>query len=242
MSHDPFLKLLERAEPSDRIKVILCFDDGFAASSESTAVLFEKHDLSAVFAVLTEEWRLQGLGNWDLWNRLQDRGHFIHPHGPFHKPRSGEDRKKALGEMPFANSTAAIERCLSDFTANLKGFAAERACFHYPHNKGNPQLNEWLLKTVAAVRLAPDKEFRGKEFHGYNAPEQIENRVLYCTTYGHKSPLELVEKAIAAKPYAWIVALHGVDGEGWGPVTQGVLDTLLTRIAAEPSFDFLNRR
>jgi len=235
---DPFLVLRERARLDagragrpDKTKVILCFDDGSAESCPKIASLFEARNLRAVFAVMSglAKWGDANLGNWEMWNQLQKNGHWIHPHSHDHV---------AFGELTFDEARASATTCLESFSTNLTGFESALTCFHYPHNDGsNAALNEWLLGKVAGIRMAPQKKY-----NGYNALEHVGKGIFYCTTHPKfVFPAARIDDAKRDRPYAWIIALHGVDGVGWKPVSQNELGNLLDGILSCDEFDCLNR-
>jgi hypothetical protein len=238
---DPFLALIEQARhcaectlsASSKTQVILCFDDGYAASCVKIARLFEKHGLRAVFAVLSglAKWENAVLGDWELWNQLQNDGHFIHPHSHKHEK---------LYKKHLVDAVACVKPCFETFAAQLSRFFPTRTCFHYPYNGDNKELTEWLIKTmgVNCVRMeAPDKSG-----NGYNGRDNVSRGILYCTTNRCLGePKALVERTKREQPYAWVIALHGVDGEGWGSTPSEKLEQLVECVIGEPAFECLNR-
>jgi hypothetical protein len=236
---DPFLALRAQAQidagkarRSDKTKVVLCFDDGYAKSCAKIASLFVANNLRAVFAVMSGlvEWEDAKLGTWEMWNDLQSNGHWIHPHSHDHVP---------FGKLSFDEARARATTCLESFSANLKDFDSALTCFHFPHNDGsNTALNEWLLGKVAGIRMTP----QGKRYNGYNALELVGQGIFYCTTHPKFAlPAAQIEQARRDRPYAWIIALHGVDGEGWGSISLDELGKLLEGLLTCDEFDCLNR-
>ncbi|MEA3478746.1 MAG: hypothetical protein U9R60_11240, partial [Bacteroidota bacterium] len=79
----------EKASKEPTHIISLSFDDGFEKSSILTAEIYEKYNLSACMNViasahkksfgLPNEYHAWQVGDFDLWNDLQSRGHEIMP-------------------------------------------------------------------------------------------------------------------------------------------------------------------
>ena len=154
----------------------LSFDDGFKKSSLQTAEIYEKHGLSACINViatahlpgfvLPNEYHRWPVGDFGLWNELQDRGHEIMPHGFKHVNKS---------QVPLQQATDLIQRCLDYFAKELKDFEPQKAVFNFPFNASTPDVEEWLTHEVHGVshRRPGDQ----------SAPPRAQQR-LTCTSYG----------------------------------------------------------
>jgi peptidoglycan/xylan/chitin deacetylase (PgdA/CDA1 family) len=208
-------------------KIAFVFDDGYAKSCCAVAALFERYAVSAVFGVLAEPWgRHPDRGDWSLWRDLAERGHIIHPHGFEHK---------SLALMTFEDAVVSLERCFEEFLKYLPNFELSQAVFHYPYNAGTDELNAWLIDHVAAVRIGGT---------GFNTNADLASRVLHCTGFGpdycdqHLS--DQLDQCELDKPNAFIYNLHGVDGEGWGPIHLGALEKALNVILDSPDFSYWN--
>jgi peptidoglycan/xylan/chitin deacetylase (PgdA/CDA1 family) len=132
----------------NRTKVALVFDDGFANSSRRTADIFENFGLRAVFAVLAKGFDAPqrfAVGDFELWNDLQSRGHFIQPHGYTHA---------RLPDLPHEQAVEQMRLCLEGFCEKLSGFEPSKTVYHFTYNQSTPGLVPWLLARVAAVRTA----------------------------------------------------------------------------------------
>src|SRR5262245_6686618 len=158
------------AQPfTNRTRVSIGFDDGFVDSSRKTAVLFESFGLRAVFSVIANTTNFAPnfvVGDFELWNELQSRGHIIHPHGWRHTN---------LSQVPHEQAIDELRRCLDRFGEKLKGFNPKRVVYHYAYNSSTPALNEWLLERVAAVRQGGS---------GFLTPEDLASCVWNSTTFG----------------------------------------------------------
>jgi len=154
--------------PDIPMKVTLVFDDGFRRSSLATAEIFEEFRLPAIFAVNARPGRegLEAKGDWTLWNELADRGHRIDPHGLIHADKT---------LLPLDLAQDLISRCLNEFSEKLRHFEAARAVFHFPYTASTPELNRWVCRRVAAVRVAGT---------GFNTSGDLASRVLHCVTSG----------------------------------------------------------
>jgi peptidoglycan/xylan/chitin deacetylase (PgdA/CDA1 family) len=203
--------------------VTLSFDDGFERSSRDTAEIFERHGLVAELNVLAGEstdgwhtsWRK---GDFDLWNELKRRGHAVMPHGYRHANKA---------ELPLLEAQRLIERCLEVFAAELAGFDASQASFAFPYNRSTPMLETWLAGRVRAFRTGGDAVMP--------LPRPGQQRVT-CAGFGPErcdDHLVHTVDAFLAGPPRWLCYnLHGLDGEGWGPVGSETLDRLLERLVA----------
>jgi peptidoglycan/xylan/chitin deacetylase (PgdA/CDA1 family) len=207
--------------------VTLSFDDGFKKSSIETAKIFEKHGFRACINVVAartgakdflppDEWHKHPVGAWNLWNELQKRGHEIMPHGLVHAD---------LSAVPFRAAQNMILASLNIFTEKLKGFDTQKAVFNFPYNRSTPELEEWLRGKVIAIRTA------GQAINP--VPHKGQFR-LTCTTGGEwnidNHLNEEVDKLLN-QPEGWLIYnTHGLDEEGWGPVSAKALDALLVRL------------
>lgn len=206
--------------------VTLSFDDGFARSSTRTAEIFERFGLAAALNVVAlghlgrpeESWHSRWpKGDFGLWNELRARGHEIMPHGYEHADKS---------RLPFADATRLIEMCLDTFAHELDGFDATRSVFAFPYNASTPELEAWLPDVVRAFRTAGNPIMP--------LPRSGQTKIC-CTSFGpdpcDDHLLGLVDELLAL-PSGWLCYnVHGLDGEGWGPLSSATLERLLERLA-----------
>jgi hypothetical protein len=205
--------------------VTLSFDDGFERSSRRTAEIFERFGLSAEINVVArghlgepdESWHTRWpKGDFGLWNELRARGHEIMPHGLAHANKS---------ELPFAGAKHLIETCLDVFARDLDGFDAMQAVFAFPYNASTPELEAWLPDVVRGFRTG------GEPIMPLPQPGQTK---VSCTSFGPgpcDEDLERLVDDLLARPSGWLCYnTHGLDGEGWGPLSATTLERLLARL------------
>jgi peptidoglycan/xylan/chitin deacetylase (PgdA/CDA1 family) len=208
--------------------VTLSFDDGFERSSIRTAEIFERYGLSAELNVVatghlgqpSEGWhRHWRKGDFGLWSELRARGHHVMPHGYRHANKA---------ELPPEEAKRLIDACLDVFRAELDGFDASQASFAFPYNDSTPELEAWLATRVRAFRT------RGAAV--MPLPRRGQRKVT-CTSFGpgpaddHLS--QTVESFLAGPPGWLCYNLHGLDDEGWGPVSADTLTELLERLTTK---------
>jgi peptidoglycan/xylan/chitin deacetylase (PgdA/CDA1 family) len=210
--------------------VTLSFDDGFKKSSLRTAEIFEKFKLPACINViatahlpgfkLPNEYHRWPVGDFGLWNDLQARGHEIMPHGYKHANKA---------ELPLDESIDLIRRCLEFFAKSLKGFEANKGVFNFPFNASTPAVERWLADQVMAFRTG------GPAIN--SLPHQGQSK-LTCTSFGPVSidaHLTAEIEKLLAQPSGWLIYnTHGLDDEGWGPLSSNVLERLLARLVEMP--------
>jgi peptidoglycan/xylan/chitin deacetylase (PgdA/CDA1 family) len=216
----------------------LSFDDGFRDSFSRIAEIHERHGLSACLNVMALGDRPElfaghandmqvgfAKGDFALWNRLSARGHEVMPHGVAH-----EDYAK----LPLAEAKRAALRCLEIFARELKGFDARAAVFNLPYNSSTPELEAWLPSAVRAFRAGGT---------GINPLPRRSLTRLSTTGRGHEGTEADCERAIAdllERESGWLIYnLHGLDGEGWGPVRASWLDEQLARLTKVASLAIL---
>ena len=206
--------------------VSLSFDDGFEKSSIKTAEIFERYGLSACINViasaheqsfeLPSEYHAWPVGDFDLWNELQSRGHEIMPHSLKHSH---------LAELPLEEAKTLVKKCLDVFDAKLESFNRSEAIFNFPYNQSSPELEEWITHEVMAFRTG------GPEINDLPHPGMTR---LTCTSFGPENIDKHLEGRIQhllSLPEGWLIYnTHGLDDEGWGPVSSSYLDELLSRL------------
>lgn len=215
-----------KAAVTKRHFVTLSFDDGFKESSLKTAAIFERFGLSACINViasahlpdhkLPDEYHQGVKGDFGLWRELRSRGHEIMPHGYKHADKS----KVSLGEAKDL-----VSRCLDIFVKELEGFDPKKAVFNLPYNRSTPELEEWLATQFRALRTG------GPAVNPLPSKDLVK---LTCVSYGPGNiDFHLdgqIEKLLALKSGWLIYNTHGVDDEGWGPVSARYLGDLLRRL------------
>ena len=206
-------------------KVGIIFDDGFEKSSPKTAEMFEQYGLGAVFAVIADITHFtKGAGDWTLWNELQRRGHIVHPHGQTHVK---------LSDIPPAQAIDSVRQCLQSFEANLEAFDPRQAVYACTYNIGTPEVIEWLLPRVRAVRIGGNPLLSDSD---------LASRVWRSAAFGPGDPYEdflhHIELARKHEPAALLYCLHGLDGEYWGAIPSDHLRRILDTIRDDPQLEY----
>ena len=207
--------------------ISLSFDDGFEKSNLRIAGIYESFGHSACFNVLAFE-EVDGekvddiyhnfpKGNFKLWNELQARGHEIMPHGLIHHN---------LARMSFANARRSITRCLEVFTQELEGFQAKEAIYNFAYNASTPEIEAWLPMVVKAFRTGGD---------AINPLPHLGQVKLTTSGYGPGNCERNLDQHIdrlLALPSGWLIYnVHGLDDEGWGPISVEYLQRLLEKLS-----------
>ncbi|WP_077034372.1 polysaccharide deacetylase family protein [Pelomonas sp. KK5] len=206
-------------------QVSFCFDDGFRRSAETVCQVFEQRGLKACFAILADPGhaldpfvRGADLGDWAFWRQVMAAGHELGSHGLMHE---------RYDELGIEAARASVLRALAAMEARLPGFRRRDAVFHVPYLSAPDELVRWLGEDQSlAVRLGPAAA-------GFNRWSELRRgAVINCVCFGPEG----VGESLAARLQqfsqqaedGWLVlVLHGVDGEGWGPVTRAQLERLL---------------
>ena len=213
--------------PGKKYIITLSFDDGFEKSSIRTAEIFEKYKLSACINViasahlknfnLPNEYHAWKAGDFQLWNELKSRGHEIMPHSYDHQN---------LTEMPLEQAKESILKCLDVFNAELKGFNAKESVYNFAYNASSPEIEVWLATQVKAFRTG------GPAVNSLPYQGQVK---LTCISHGPENIDhhlgETIDRFLEG-PSGWLIYnTHGLDDEGWGPVSSVYLDELLDRLS-----------
>ena len=207
----------------------LSFDDGFKKSFYKVADIYESHGLSACFNVIASghlpefqavgQWILPELmGNFDDWNNLKSRGHEVMPHSWKHLN---------LTEQPLEEAQALIIKCLEYFETHLDHYRSSAAVFNFPFNASTPELETFAMSKVLAIRSHGDSAVASipKAQNTYRqacwskGPENIDHWVE-----------EMVNTFLESEGGWMILNTHGLDQEGWGPMSTSCLRNLLAKL------------
>ncbi|MCG2589886.1 polysaccharide deacetylase family protein [Rhodohalobacter sulfatireducens] len=216
----------------------LSFDDGFKKSFYKIADIYDEHGLSACLNIIAsghlpsfqkvDEWILPELmGNFDDWNALQGRGHEIMPHSWQHLN---------LANQPLDEAKELIVRCLDYFEEHLDGFDASRAVFNYPFNSSTPELEQFTLTKVRALRSSGETALNV-------IPSSSEPFLIGCQSMGPGNIDHWVEQQVndfLKTDGGWLVLnVHGLDDEGWGPMSTTYLENLIARLVQVEKLEIL---
>lgn len=213
------------------------FDDGFKKSFIKLAEIHEEFGLKACLNVIAsghmesfqavDDWILPELmGDFELWNILAKEGHEIMPHSWKHAK---------LTDLPPEEAKKSITKCIDYFNENLTGFSPSKAVFNFPFNASNEELDQHALTLVRAVRTRGDGPV--------NPLPSKNTRVLGCTSNGPDNNDEWLEEVVyqfLAKDGGWLILnLHGLENEGWGPISVDYFSSLLKKLVQINSLDVL---
>lgn len=223
----PYLSCCSGISRSMTHLVSISFDDGFEKSFLKTAEIYEKYKLSACLNVIAtghnkdfkppdDYIQPSIIGNFDLWNELKRRGHEVMPHGYEHEN---------LARIELSDAQELILKSLDVFSDNLEGFDPLKAIFNFPFNFSSDKLEEWLKDKVLAFRTAGG---------AINKLPHKRQKKLTCISAGPDNIDSYLEEQIQKfllGPKGWFIFnAHGLDGEGWGPMSSSYLDELLDRL------------
>lgn len=224
------------AAPEGKTHVLsLSFDDGFKKSFYRIAEIHEEYGLKACLNVIAtghlpdfkkvDDWILpEILGDFDDWNKLASRGHEVMPHSWKHLN---------LTKVPLSQAKENILKCLEYFDDNLEGYEPQKAVYNYAFDASTEELDLFTLQHVRAVRTGGWLLWEDEE---YNAMPVLEKTGrLGCWTNGPSNNDRWVDKQVndfLKTDGGWLILnLHGLDEEGWGPISASYLDELLQRLS-----------
>ena len=209
--------------------ISLTFDDGFAKSARDLADIFGEFGLRTSLNVIAlgadpefpppDEWHNAPRGSWELWNDLAAKGHEINPHGLDHSDPN---------KIPPGEASRRVDQCIEIFRKNLKGFDQMKTVFACPYNALTPELEGKLTGCFRAYRAG------GNPVN--SLPSKTTKRI-NCWSDGPgnaDTSLESLITKFLESPGGWLVpAMHGLDQEGWGPLSSGYLRGLLGRLVKD---------
>lgn len=212
--------------PEDKHIITLSFDDGFKKSSIRTAEIYEKYNMKSCINVvanghlrgnnLPDEYHAWPVGDFTLWNDLKRRGHEVMPHGYRHAN---------LTQMPMDEAKELVFKCIDLFNKEMEGFRASESVFNLPYNASTPELESWLYTRFRIIRTHGDaiNPLPGRDLVrlgcGSHGPDSIDRHLV-----------ESIDRFLEGPPGWFVYNTHGLDDEGWGPLSSGVLDELLDRL------------
>ncbi|MBM3754945.1 MAG: hypothetical protein FJW38_13305 [Acidobacteria bacterium] len=224
--------------PSKTHIVSLSFDDGFKKSFYKIAEIHESLGLRACLNVIAightaqfDIGRLASggantnvpLGGFDDWNKLKRRGHEVMAHTYDHA---------RLTDLPLAQAKELIDKCTAYFERNLEGFKTSESIYSFAYNASNAELDEYALSKYLGIRT------RG----GVVNPLPRRRRA-GCVSFGPGNCDAFVaaeiDKFLVSAGGWFVFNAHGLDEEGWGPMSSAFLTSLLARLLKLPHVEML---
>jgi peptidoglycan/xylan/chitin deacetylase (PgdA/CDA1 family) len=203
--------------------ISFCFDDGYRASCEAIAEIFEARGIAAAFCVLSDPVNAEDaliragkIGDFSLWRALAHRGHEVMPHGHHHVH---------LGNATPEIAKAEIEAALAGFAAGMGEDAPSQIVYHCAYNQLPGALVDWIRPRVAAVRATVTNAGISPLYWG--AGSLLFDAAFPLPPHVGDDARARLERFLAGPP-AWItLCFHGLDHEGWGPLQRDQLERLL---------------
>ena len=222
--------------------VTLSFDDGFKKSFQQTAAIYEEFGLRACLNVIALGHMpgfapsIRGLpdpmtpfekGGFDLWNRLQERGHEIMPHTYDHQN---------LAALPLRQSQELIDKCIEYFREHLENFRPAHSVYSFAYNASTPEIEAYALTQFLAIRTKGNSPINP-------IPRKKQPTLIGCRSFGPGNCDAFLESELRQfldGPGGWYVFnSHGLDDEGWGPMSAACLRSLLARLTKRPNVEVL---
>ncbi|WP_446325672.1 polysaccharide deacetylase family protein [Blastomonas sp. CACIA14H2] len=185
------------------------------------ATHFEARNLSACFCVLSapalaDDPGIKGatIADWDYWRETVAAGHEVGPHGHAHE---------FYGRMDLDTARRSIESCWQTFERELPGFDRRSSIFHVPYLSAPDELVRWIGQQSLGARLVCGGE-------GLNTMTIPVGNPIDCICFGPHEVGAAANQRLSRFRYetGWLVfVFHGIDDEGWGPITSGELEILV---------------
>lgn len=208
--------------------ITFSFDDGFKKSFLKLADIHEDFGIKACLNIIAsghfpsfkkvDDWILPELmGDFNDWNKLISRGHEVMPHSWQHQNLAKQEPFKAK-EL--------ISKCIVYFNENLLHFDPKKSVFNFPFNASTDETNQHALSLVRAVRTRANG--------AVNPLPNKKSKILGCSSNGPNNIDGWVESSIdrfLAMEGGWLILnLHGLDNEGWGPISTSFFIDLLEKL------------
>ena len=214
--------------------ITLSFDDGLKKSFYKIADIYERFELRACLNVIATGHlpkfypTVRGQpdsgivpfkkGDFEDWNKLKSRGHEVMAHSYDHVD---------LTKIAFNEAKELISKCVDYFEAHLQGFKASQSVYNFAYNASTPELDEYALTKFLAIRTQGDTPINP-------IPTTKKPVRVGCWSHGPDNIDGFLEKEINTfldSPGGWFVFnAHGLDDEGWGPMSSKYLTSLLMRL------------
>jgi peptidoglycan/xylan/chitin deacetylase (PgdA/CDA1 family) len=190
-----------RYKDNKRAAASYTFDDGYA-TSPAIATLFERAGLRATFYIVPG---LVANTDWTIWQDLSRRGHEIANHSMTHPDFVATPMTDQMLDTEIVQSQRLIEQRVG----------VRPLTFAFPYHLSTPRAMALAQQSHMAVRMMDNGE------PGYRF-------AFFDTDHGTDlaGTLSTVNRQLdeAVQGNGWFVAGgHGIDGDGWSPVTTDFL-------------------
>lgn len=209
--------------------VTFTIDDGFWKSSKQMADILDKYQLKASFYLVThwvKPMKTDEIGDgynedldhgaWPLWKGVLERGHEIGSHTCTHPALPTIGPKDALREITESKQILIQELGIQ-----------EPVTFAYPYNQPSPEVTKMVGLHYLSARIGgkPLNEIGSTNLQAVSSWWPLSD-----------TPLEeITAKIDAAKAKGdWLViGLHGMNDEGWNPITPEKFEGVCKYLAAD---------
>jgi len=221
----------------------LSFDDGFKKSFTRVAEIHDEYGTKACLNIIASahlpSFKTVGkyihpklMGSFNDWNKLVSKGHEVMPHTWEHL---------RLTEVPVALAKKNIDKCLDYFEKNLDGYDSANGVYNFAYSASTPELEEFAMQRVRAARTGGWLVLNDTTLN--KIPTSSDPIKIGCWASGPENCDIYLESEInnfLAGPSGWlIINLHGLDEEGWGPVSTKYYDSLLKRLVGIKNLEVL---
>ena len=114
--------------------------------------------------------------------------------------------------------------------------------YKFAYNASNQELDEYALKRVLAARTGGWLAFKDTKYNTIPL-KRVQRLQLGCWGHGPDLCDDYIESEVndflSGKGGWLILNLHGLDDEGWGPISTNYLDNLLGRLVKIRNLDIL---
>ena len=148
-----------------------------------------------------------------------------------------------LTKVSVSEAKERLDKCFDYFAENLDGYSHDKAVYNYAYNASTEELDKYCLQKVKAIRTGYWM-IQGDGFtHDFPVANYSQPIRLGCFMHGPDNGDKVLDKEInkfLATDSGWmIINLHGLDDEGWGPVSTEYYDGLIGRLVEMAHVDVL---
>lgn len=206
--------------------ITLSWDDGLQESSRKILDMFNRYNLKAEFNVVANYTLTNRNGvfpDFEFWSDVMRQGHIVQPHGYEHNN---------FTQMPYDQAISEIEKSIEIFSNYLYGFSMKDMIYTLPFNASNKALEEYFYTNNIRFRT-----------HGSYINNLPTKNTLKLTTNGGQNAEELFDiylSELYKVKEGWLFYnVHGLDGEGFGPMRASFVEEKLKEILDRDDIELL---